>query len=50
MSDFTGGDPMQVHHLPRDPEFLIELPEQVQVPDVGVTTMVRREDASNKFG
>jgi heme-degrading monooxygenase HmoA len=31
MSRFTGGDPARIHHLPRDPEFLIELPEQVQV-------------------
>jgi len=31
MSAFTGIDPMQVHHLPRDPEFLLELPERVQV-------------------
>ena len=27
MSAFTGGDPNAVHHLERDPEFLIELPE-----------------------
>jgi hypothetical protein len=31
MSDFTGGDPNKVHHLPRDQEFLIELPERIQV-------------------
>ena len=31
MSSFTGGDPTAVHHLERDPEFLIELPSQVQV-------------------
>jgi len=31
MSRFTGGDPTQIHHLPRDAEFLIELPERVQV-------------------
>ena len=31
MSRFTGGDPTKVHHLPRDPEFLIELPERVQL-------------------
>ena len=31
MTRFTGGDPYRVHHLPRDPEFLIELPERVQV-------------------
>lgn len=31
MSRFTGGDPTKVHHLPRDAEFLIELPRSVQV-------------------
>jgi heme-degrading monooxygenase HmoA len=31
MSRFTGGNPNKIHHLPRDPEFLIELPQSVQV-------------------
>jgi hypothetical protein len=31
MSGFTGGDPTRIHHLPRDGEFLVELPERVQV-------------------
>ncbi len=31
MSRFTGGDPMRIHHLDRDPEFLIELPRGVQI-------------------
>jgi heme-degrading monooxygenase HmoA len=31
MSRFTGGDPSRIHHLDRDREFLIELPERVQV-------------------
>ncbi|HEY8612435.1 MAG TPA: hypothetical protein VIL69_14225 [Roseomonas sp.] len=31
MSVFTGGDPTRIHHLDRDAEFLIELPEAVQV-------------------
>lgn len=31
MSAFTGSDPAAIHHLPRDEEFLIELPEEVQV-------------------
>jgi hypothetical protein len=31
MSRFTGGDPGRIHHLPRDEEFLIELPESVQL-------------------
>ena len=26
-----GGDPYLVHHLPRDREFLLELPERVQI-------------------
>ena len=31
MSRFAGPDPRRIHHLPRDREFLIELPESVQV-------------------
>jgi len=31
MRAFTGGDPGKIHHLERDPEFLIELPKEVQV-------------------
>lgn len=31
MASFTGGDPNKIHHLVRDKEFLIELPERVQV-------------------
>ena len=31
MARFTGADPTKIHHLPRDEEFLIELPESVQV-------------------
>ena len=31
MSRFAGPDPRRIHHLERDPEFLIELPESVQV-------------------
>jgi heme-degrading monooxygenase HmoA len=31
ISRFTGGDPKKVHDLPRDPEFLIELPQSVQL-------------------
>jgi len=31
MSRFAGSDPTPSHHLPRDPEFLIELPERVQI-------------------
>ena len=31
MSRFTGGDPTKIHHLDRDPEFLIEMPKSVQI-------------------
>jgi hypothetical protein len=31
MSRFTGGGPNRIHHLDRDAEFLIELPERVQI-------------------
>lgn len=31
MARFTRGDPTRIHHLDRDPEFLIELPESVQI-------------------
>lgn len=31
MAEFTGSDPDRIHHLDRDPEFLIELPESVQI-------------------
>jgi hypothetical protein len=31
MSRFTGGNPTRIHHLPRDAEFLIEIPRRVQI-------------------
>ena len=31
MSRFAGEEPSRIHHLERDPEFLIELPKSVQV-------------------
>jgi hypothetical protein len=31
MARFTGGDPTRIHHLPRDSEFLVALPERVQI-------------------
>ncbi|WP_309083594.1 hypothetical protein [Chelativorans sp.] len=31
MSVFAGEDPTRIHHLERDPEFLIELPREVQI-------------------
>ena len=36
MSRFTGGDPTRIHHLDRDPEFLVELPRSVQILDIVV--------------
>ena len=40
MSRFTGDDPRKIHHLERDGEFLIELPESVQV--LGITASLGR--------
>ena len=34
MSRFTGSDPTSIHHLARDPEYLIELPERVQILNI----------------
>lgn len=31
MSRYAGTDPRKIHHLPRDQEFLLELPDSVQV-------------------
>jgi heme-degrading monooxygenase HmoA len=31
MSRFAGNEPARIHHLERDPEFLIELPTSVQI-------------------
>jgi heme-degrading monooxygenase HmoA len=31
MAEFTGADPGAIHHLDRDPEYLIELPRSVQI-------------------
>jgi heme-degrading monooxygenase HmoA len=31
MSRFAGSDPTRIHHLPRDPEFLLEVPDRVQI-------------------
>jgi hypothetical protein len=38
-SEFTGGDPNVVHHLPRDAEFLIELPQRIEVLRIIVNTL-----------
>jgi heme-degrading monooxygenase HmoA len=37
MSRFAGSDPTRIHHLPRDPEFLLEMPERVQILAIGVS-------------
>lgn len=34
MTRFAGEDPHRIHHLERDPEFLIELPRGVQVLEI----------------
>ena len=34
MARFTGADPRQIHNLPRDKEFLIELPKSVQILEI----------------
>jgi hypothetical protein len=34
MARFAGDDPPRIHHLPRDPELLIELPDSVQGLDI----------------
>ncbi len=34
MSRFAGREPRRIHHLPRDAEFLIELPQGVQVLEI----------------
>lgn len=31
MSRFAGSDPRRIHHLDRDPEFLVEMPKGVQI-------------------
>ncbi len=37
MSKFAGVDPRRIHHLARDPEFLIELPVAVQILNITST-------------
>ena len=34
MARFTGSAPTSIHHLPRDPEFLIALPKSVQILEI----------------
>src|SRR5688572_1785876 len=49
MSRFMGGDPTRIHHLPRDPEFLLELPERVQILHIRVAHG-NIGDACNRIG
>jgi hypothetical protein len=46
MSRFAGKDPRRIHHLPRDAEFLIELPQGVQILNIVSATGATRGDAS----
>jgi heme-degrading monooxygenase HmoA len=47
MTRFTGGDPTNIHHLERDPEFLTELPKQVQILKIKASHGNTGGDASN---
>jgi hypothetical protein len=38
MSRFAGSDPRRIHHLERDAEFLIELPDGVQILEIVATS------------
>jgi hypothetical protein len=44
MSVFAGSDPRRIHHLDCDPEFLIELPKEVQI----VRLLVSHGDVGTK--
>ncbi len=37
MTSFAGRDPTRIHHLPRDKDFLIELPDSVQILNILVS-------------
>ena len=46
MSRFAGKDPRRIHHLERDAEFLIELPQGIQVLEIVSSNIaVGRESA-----
>lgn len=38
MSRFAGTDPRRIHHLERDGEFLIELPQSVQILNISASS------------
>jgi len=44
MTAFTKGERTKVHHLDRDPEFLIELPERIQIHRI----LVNRQDLNQQ--
>jgi heme-degrading monooxygenase HmoA len=48
MSRFAGPDPKQIHHLERDKEYLLELPESVQVLSVSSAKGLFRADAASQ--
>jgi hypothetical protein len=41
MTAFAGSDPTAIHHLPRDAEYLIELPTHVQIVELRVDSRRR---------
>lgn len=42
MTAFTKGEPTKIHHLDRDPEFLIELPERIEIHRILVDAQALR--------
>jgi hypothetical protein len=42
MRSFTGREPTAVHHLPRDPEFLVELPEAIEIHELRTAQALAR--------
>ncbi len=42
MTAFTKGSPTQVHHLPRDRELLMELPERIEIHRIVVDEQALR--------
>lgn len=47
MSRFAGDDPTRIHHLERDPEFLIELPNNVQILTIVASSGRRTADGES---
>ena len=42
MTAFAGADPTAIHHLPRDAEYLVELPKSVQIMQMRVDKVERK--------